>query len=93
MDTIIWPAYINSEFTRKQGRKIAVEDCVPEPKVREIGQALKKLKIQHVIEHNKSYPSSWWEKSGRITADKRENESKNDFLRNIAKMIKIARKN
>ena len=93
MDTIIWPAYINSDFTRKQGRKLAIKDCVSDPKVKEIGQALKKLKIQHMVEHNKSYPSSWWEKSGRITAQRSKDESKNDFLRNIVKMIKIARNN
>ena len=66
---------------------------VSDPKVKEIGQALKKLKIQHMVEHNKSYPSSWWEKSGRITAQRSKDESKNDFLRNIVKMIKIARNN
>ena len=93
METIVWPVYINSNHSRKEGRMLSLEESVEEPKIREISQALRRLKLQYTVEHEKSFPGSWWEKSGRVTADKREDESKNDFLRNISKMIKIARKN
>lgn len=90
MKTIIWPVYINSEHTRGEGRRLSIEESVDDPKIREISQSLRKLKIEHVVEHGKSYPGSWWENSGYIVAQ-REDMSKLEFLRLIARNVKSAR--
>ncbi|MDO5825074.1 MAG: signal recognition particle protein Srp19 [Methanosphaera sp. rholeuAM130] len=90
MKTIIWPVYINSEHTRGEGRRLSLEESVKEPKVREISQVLRKQKIEHQVEHSKSYPGSWWENSGYIVAE-RNDMSKIEFLRMIARLIKSAR--
>ena len=92
MKTIIWPTYINSEHSRGEGRKLSLEESVEEPKIREISQSLKKLKIQYVVEHNKSYPGSWCEKSGRVVVEQ-EDMTKLELLRAIAKNIKNSRNN
>ena len=92
MKTIIWPTYINSEHSRGEGRKLSLEESVEEPKIREISQSLKKLKIQYVVEHNKSYPGSWWEKSGRVVVEQ-EDMTKLELLRVIAKNIKYSSSN
>ena len=90
MDTIVWPAYINSSISRKDGRKLSKEEAVEEPKLREITQVLRKLKIQHQVEQRKSFPSSWWEHSGRVVV-KHDFESKLELLRKISSNIKISR--
>ena len=90
MKTIIWPVYINSEHTRGEGRRLSIEESVKEPKIREISQVLRKQKIEHQVEHGKSYPASWWENSGYIVAE-RNDMTKLEFLRMIARSIKTAR--
>ncbi len=90
MKTVVWPVYINSKYSRSQGRKLSLEESVEDPKLREIAQALRKMKIQHVVDHSKSYPGSWWEKSGQVVVD-HEYETKLELLHSIAKQIRIAR--
>ena len=90
MKTMVWPVYINSDCSRKEGRMLSLEEAVPEPKVREIGQALRKLKIQYVVENNKSFPACWWERSGRVVVE-HEYPTKLELLRKIANTIKTSR--
>lgn len=86
MKTIIWPVYIDSKKTKKEGRRISKENAVPSPKLREISNAAKKLKLNPEVEKNKSYSRSWWESSGRVSVDK--NISKMEILVKISNMIK-----
>ncbi|MBE6488512.1 MAG: signal recognition particle protein Srp19 [Methanosphaera stadtmanae] len=91
MKTIIWPVYINSNHSRGEGRRLSIEDAVEDPKVREISQVLRKLNIEHSVEHAKAFPGSWWEHSGRVEAERGET-SKIEFLRLISKNIKASRR-
>ena len=86
MKTIIWPVYIDSEKTKKDGRRISKKDAVPSPKLREISNAAKKLNLNPEVENNKSYSRSWWESQGRISVDK--NIPKRELLIKISNMIK-----
>ena len=90
METMVWPVYINSQHTRKEGRRLSMKESVEDPKIREISQALRKLKLQYTVEHDKSFPGSWWEKSGRIIVT-HEYETKLELLRKIANIIKVNR--
>ena len=87
METSIWPIYIDSSVSRKQGRKISQQEGVEEPKTREITQALRKLKLNYTVDHSKSYPSSWWKKSGRVVVNQ-DQKTKLELLRAIAKNVK-----
>lgn len=89
MKTIIWPAYIDSKKTKKEGRRISKEDAVPSPKLREISNACRKLDLNPEVENNKSYSRSWWESSGRVSVDK--NIPKRELLLKISNMIKGSR--
>lgn len=86
MKTIIWPVYIDSKKTKKEGRRISKEDAVPSPKLREISNAAKKLNLSVEVENSKSYPRSWWESSGRVLVDK--NIPKREILIKLSNMIK-----
>jgi len=86
MKTIIWPVYIDSQKTKKEGRRISKEDAVPSPKLREISNAAKKLQLNPEVENNKSYSRSWWESSGRVSVDKKM--PKREILIKISSIIK-----
>lgn len=86
MRTIIWPVYIDSEKTKKEGRRISKKNAVPSPKLREISNAAKKLQLNPEVENGKAYSRSWWENSGRVTVDK--NIPKMEILIKISNMIK-----
>ena len=90
MDTIVWPVYIDSKRTRKEGRKINKKNAVSNPKLTEISRAARKLGLNPKTEDDKSYPRFWWEYSGRIIIE-RENISKNNILVEISQKIKILR--
>ncbi len=86
MRTIIWPVYIDSQKTKKKGRRISKKDAVSSPKLREITSAAKKLQLNPEVENNKFYSRSWWESSGRVSVDKKM--VKREMLIKISKIIK-----
>lgn len=86
MKTIIWPVYIDSDKSKKEGRRISKKDAVSAPKLREISNAAKKLNLNPEVENNKSYSRSWWESSGRVSVDK--NIPKRELLLKLSNMIK-----
>jgi len=83
---LIWPVYIDSKLTKKEGRKIAKKYAVPSPTLREISKAAKKLNLNPEVEKDKSYPSLWWESSGRVSVDKKM--AKTEILIKACNMIK-----
>jgi signal recognition particle subunit SRP19 len=88
--TIIWPVYLDSGKSKSEGRKIPKKQAVSSPKLREITQAAKKLRLNPSVEKYKSYPSSWWEGSGRIIIDKKI--SKREVLIKLSNLINGSRK-
>ncbi|RBQ22913.1 Signal recognition particle 19 kDa protein [Candidatus Methanobinarius endosymbioticus] len=86
----MWPVYINSNISRKDGRKINKKNAVSDPKLTEIARAARKLNLNPKTEDDKSYPRFWWEGSGRIIIE-REDISKNKILNDISETIKSLR--
>ncbi len=86
MRTIIWPVYIDSKKTKRDGRRISMKNAVSSPKLREISKAAEKLHLNPEVENNKSYSRSWWESSGRVVVDK--STTKRETLIKISNMIK-----
>ncbi len=87
---IIWPAYIDSTRSQREGRRIPRKNSVKTPKLREISRAAGKLGLNPTVENEKSYPKSWWENSGRVIIDKKM--SKRESILRISKMINGFRK-
>lgn len=68
----IYPTYLDSEKTTKQGRRISKTDAVPDPAVTEISEVLQKFNIRHVIQPFKGYSrdiESRWYNPGRVLVD------------------------
>lgn len=87
---IVYPQYLDSTKTRKEGRKISLRYAVPNPRIEEIIEAAKFLGLEPILEDDKKYPRNWWLGSGRIVVNKKG--SKLATLKLIAETIKKLRK-
>lgn len=68
---VIWPAYIDAERSRGQGRAVSRRDAVEKPTVDEILVAALEMGFQAEAERDKHYPKEWWEKPGRVRIQKK----------------------
>jgi signal recognition particle subunit SRP19 len=70
--SVIYPNYLDSTKTVKQGRRISAVEAVEKPTVMDIGSALQLLKMRHAVQPYKGYPrdpESQWENLGRVLVD------------------------
>ncbi len=88
---IIWPAYIDSTKSRKQGRKISINLCVKKPSLKEIIEAANRAGISIEIEQGKAYPRMWWSDKGYIMIPKSKFSSKLLAIKTIAKQLRRIR--
>ncbi len=68
----IWPTYLDSEKTMKEGRRIKKEDGVECPTVQDISEVLQSFNVRHVIQPYKGYSrdeESRWYNLGRVLYD------------------------
>lgn len=86
---VIYPAYLDSKASRKEGRRIPLQLAVPSPTIREIVDACMRLGLNPVVEDGKAYPRSPSIR-GRIIVEKR-GESKLGILKAIAGELKNIR--
>lgn len=86
---VIWPANIDALRTRKEGRKISKNDAVKSPNIGEIETVAEALGLNPTCEPLKSYPKTWWEKSGRVSIDK--TVPKQEAAKIISQKIKVLR--
>lgn len=90
MEKIIWPVYIDSTKSRKEGRRVNKKIAISSPELTEIAKAARKLNLKPKIQEYKSYPGLWWENSGRIIIET-ENNKKNEILSEISNVIQNLR--
>ena len=86
---VIYPNYLDSTKTAKQGRRIAVESAVPIPNVSDLSQALQQMGVRHVIQPYKGYspdPACVWDNPGRCLVDV-SNYKKKELLSLLASRI------
>ncbi|NOZ59032.1 MAG: signal recognition particle protein Srp19 [Euryarchaeota archaeon] len=86
---VVWPANIDSNKSRADGRKVAERYAVASPTLREIADAAERLGLNPKVERDKAYPKEWWEVSGRVVVDKAKPRSV--ILREIAAEIRRMR--
>lgn len=69
---VIYPSYLDSNKTMKQGRRLSKEDSVPTPTVTDISYALQTLQIRHAVQPYKGYSrdiTCQWDNPGRVLVD------------------------
>jgi len=86
---VIWPAYIDSNKSRSQGRRIPRKLAVKAPRLDEIAKAAKELGFTPKIYPEKAYPRAPYEKSGVVIVT--DKIKKADFIKKLAAKILEAR--
>ncbi len=82
----IYPAYLDSRRSRKEGRRVPLSLAVKGPTIEEIYKAAKRLKLNPVMEPEVKYPRTWFFESGRVMVLKIG--SKQKTLRLIAEIMR-----
>ncbi len=71
----IWPIYLDTSKTRNEGRRLSKDLGVNSPKLSELFEAAKELKLEPELVPEAAYPRIWWDKTGYLLVNK-TNKSK-----------------
>ncbi|WP_410765084.1 signal recognition particle subunit SRP19 [Haloferax sp. DFSO60] len=90
VENVIYPAYLDAECSRSEGRRVAADLAVEEPTVDEIAKAVKQVGYDAVIERDKRY-SREFETRGRVLVNNSDDATKNDIVQAVAAYVGILR--
>ena len=90
VENVIWPAFLDAECTRGEGRRVALAEAVEEPTADEIAQAVQQVGYDAVIEREKTYPREF-EPRGRVLVQGADDASKSDLLAAVAAYVAAIR--
>ena len=82
---VIYPLYFDKTSSRLNGRKIAKKYAIEKPSLENIAKAAQTLKLNPILEKDKTHSSKPFKKEGRILIDKRGPKTK--LLKQIANLL------
>ena len=86
---VIYPSYLDSTKTVKQGRRLVQELAIPSPTCNDLSQALQQLQVRHVLQPYKGYSrdiTCLWDNPGRVLVDVSQYK-KAELMREMAQRI------
>jgi signal recognition particle subunit SRP19 len=90
VENVIWPAFLDADLTRAEGRRVSREQAVSEPTVDEIATAVQQVGYDAKIERDKQYPREW-EPRGRVLVKDADDATKTDLLGALAAYMDVIR--
>ena len=90
VENVIWPAFLDADCSRSEGRRVSQELAVSEPTVDEIAKAVQQVGYDAVIERDKTYPREY-EARGRVLVKGADDASKTDLLGAVAAYLDALR--
>ncbi|AXR78090.1 signal recognition particle subunit SRP19 [Natrarchaeobaculum sulfurireducens] len=91
VENVIWPAYLDADRTRSEGRRVPQELAVGEPTVDEIAKAVQQIGYDAVVERDKSYSREPWAERGRVVVRGADDSTKNDLVQAVAAYVAAMR--
>ena len=91
VERVIYPAYLDAEKSRNEGRRVPESLAVEEPTVDEIASAVRQVGYEAVIERDKSYSRESWLQRGRVLVTDADDSSKNDLVQAVAAYVAALR--
>ncbi|RQG96994.1 signal recognition particle subunit SRP19 [Natrarchaeobius chitinivorans] len=91
VENVIWPAYIDVECSRADGRRVSEDLAVEEPTVDEIAKAVQQIGYDATIEREKAYSREPWADRGRVVVRGADDSSKNDLVQAVAAYVAAMR--
>jgi signal recognition particle subunit SRP19 len=90
VENVIWPAYLDADLSRSEGRRVSRDLAVPEPAVDEVAEAVGQVGYDAVIERDRTYPREY-EPRGRVLVKGADDASKSDLLGAVAAYLGVIR--
>jgi len=90
VENVIWPAALDADRARSEGRRVSRELAVEEPTVEEIAEAVQQVGYDAVIEREKTYPREY-EARGRVLVKDADDATKSDLLGAVAAYVAALR--
>ncbi len=90
VENVIWPAFLDGDLTRSEGRRVSLELAVADPTVDEIANAVQQVGYDAVIERDKTYPREY-EPRGRVLVKDADDASKSDLVQAVAAYVQALR--
>lgn len=90
VENVIWPAALDADRSRSEGRRVSLDFAVTDPTVDEIAQAVQQVGYDAVIEREKTYPREN-ETRGRVLVKGADDASKSDLLGAVAAYLDVIR--
>lgn len=90
VENVIWPAFLDADLTRSEGRRVSLELAVSEPTVDEIAKAVQQVGYDAKIERDVQY-SREWEPRGRVLVKDADDATKTDLLQAVAAYLGVIR--
>jgi len=86
VENVIWPAALDANRSRSEGRRVALELAVEEPTVEEIAKAVQQVGYDAVVERDKRYPREY-ERRGRVLVQNADDAGKSDLLQAVGAYV------
>ena len=91
VENVIWPAYLDSQLSRADGRRVAEDLAVDEPTVDEIAKAVQQIGYDATIERDVAYSREHWADRGRVIVRGADDSTKNDLVQAVAAYVAAMR--
>ena len=90
VENVIWPAYLDANRSRGDGRRVPLAVAVEDPTVDEIARAVGQVGYDAVIEREKTYPREY-EPRGRVLVENADDAGKSDLLQAVGAYLMALR--
>jgi signal recognition particle subunit SRP19 len=90
VENVIWPAALDANRTRSEGRRVPEDLAVPDPSVDEVARAVQQVGYDAVIERDSTYPREH-ETRGRVLVKDADDATKSDLLSAVAAYLQVIR--
>jgi signal recognition particle subunit SRP19 len=91
VENVIWPAYLDADYTRREGRRVPRDLAVSAPTVDEIAKAVQQVGYDAVIERDVAYPREHWTTRGRVLVQNADDAGKSDLLQAVGAYVTALR--
>ncbi|MEF8853036.1 MAG: signal recognition particle subunit SRP19 [Haloarculaceae archaeon] len=83
VENVIWPAALDADLTRSEGRRVPQDLAVSDPTVDEIARAVQQVGYDAAVERDVTYPREY-EPRGRVIVKDADDATKSDLLGAVA---------
>ena len=90
VENVIWPAFLDADRSRKEGRRVSLDQAISDPTADEIATAVQQVGYDAVIERDKTYPREY-EQRGRVLVKNADDATKSDLLGAVAAYLQALR--